>query len=169
MQTTNPDLAKEWNYDKNNGLSPADVLPNSNKKVWWKCSKGHEWKAKPNARSRGTGCPYCLSTKVLEGYNDLQTVNPTLAKEWNYGKNKKLTPSDVMPNSNKKVWWKCSKGHEWQTTIAHRTNGNGCPVCSSERNTSSPEYAIVYYLRKYGLDVVHSYKEKGYELDVFIP
>ena len=169
IETVNPNLAKEWHYVKNNGLTPSDITPNSNKSVWWICGEGHEWQAKPNPRSRGTGCPYCSSTKVLERYNDLQTVNPVLAKEWNYGKNGKLTPSNVMPNSNKKVWWKCSKGHEWQTTIAHRTNGNGCPVCSSERNTSLPEYAIVYYLRKYGLDVIHSYKEKGYELDVFIP
>ena len=169
IETVNPNLAKEWHYVKNNGLTPSDITPNSNKSVWWICGEGHEWQAKPNARSRGTGCPYCSSTKVLEGYNDLQTVNPVLAKEWNYGKNGMLTPSNVMPNSNKKVWWKCSKGHEWQTTIAHRTNGNGCPVCSSERNTSLPEYAIVYYLRKYGLDVIHSYKEKGYELDIFIP
>ena len=169
IQTLNPALAMEWNYDKNIGLSPSDITPNSNKTVWWKCSKGHEWQAKPNARSRGTGCPYCSSTKVLEGYNDLQTVNPAVAKEWNYSKNGNLTPSDVMPNSNKKVWWKCSKGHEWQASIAHRNNGNGCPTCNSERNTSLPEYAIVYYLRKCGLEVIHSYKEKGYELDVYVP
>ena len=45
--------------------------------------------------------------KVLRGYNDLQTVNPTLAKEWHYEKNSGLTPDEVMPNSNKKVWWEC--------------------------------------------------------------
>ena len=74
-----------------------------------------------------------------------------------------------MPNSRKKVWWKCSKGHEWQAKIYHRNTVSDCPICHSERNTSLPEYAIVYYLRKYGLEVIHSYKEQGYELDVYIP
>ena len=169
LQTVNPTLAKEWNHDKNNGLTPTDVLPNSGKKVWWKCSKEHEWQATISGRNRGHGCPYCAGQKVISGYNDLQTLNPTLAKEWHYEKNNGLTPEDVMPNSGKKVWWKCSKGHEWQAKIYHRNTVSDCPICHSERNTSLPEYAIVYYLRKYGVEVIHSYKEQGYELDVYIP
>lgn len=169
LQTVNPDLSKEWNYERNNGLTPADVMPNSGKKVWWKCIEGHEWQATIDNRNKGTGCPYCSGQKVLKGYNDLQAVNPILSKEWNYERNNGLTPMDVLPNSNKKVWWKCSKGHEWQTTINNRNNGNGCPVCTSERKTSFPEYAIAFYLEKYGLKVIHSYREQGYELDVYIP
>ena len=99
----------------------------------------------------------------------MQTTNTTLANEWNYEKNNGLTPVDVMPNSGKKVWWKCKKGHEWQATITNRNKGIGCPVCNSERNTSFPEYAMVYYLKKYGLDVLHSYRGQGYELDIYIP
>ncbi|MBQ2286377.1 MAG: hypothetical protein II252_03635, partial [Clostridia bacterium] len=131
--------------------------------------KGHEWQTTISHRTNGSGCPYCAGQKVIKGENDLQTVNPTLANEWHYEKNKGLTPEDVMPNSNKKVWWKCQKGHEWQTSIANRNYGYGCPVCNSERHTSFPEYAILYYLKEYGLEVIHSYKEKGYELDIYIP
>ena len=169
LQTVNPSLAKEWNYEKNNGLTPIDVLPNSGKKVWWKCSKGHEWQASIAHRNKGRGCPYCAGQKVIKGENDLQTVNPTLAKEWHYEKNNGLTPMDVLPNSGKKVWWKCSKGHEWQAKIYHRNTVSDCPICHSERNTSLPEYALIFYLKKYGLQIIHSYKEKGYELDVYIP
>ncbi len=169
LQTVNPTLAKEWNYNKNNGLTPSDVMPNSNKKVWWKCNNGHEWQAIINGRNKGVGCPYCAGKRAIKGESDLQTVNPALAKEWNFDKNDELTPSDVMPNSGKKVWWKCSKGHEWQATIDSRNRGNGCPVCNSERNTSFPEYAILYYLKKYGVDVLHSYRGQGYELDIYIP
>ena len=169
LQSVNPLLAKDWNYEKNNGLTPADIMSNSGKRVWWKCSKGHEWQATVASRSGGTGCPYCVGKKVLKGYNDLQTVNPTLTKEWNYEKNGNLKPEDFTANSGKKVWWKCSKGHEWQATLYSRNTGNGCPVCSSERHTSFPEYALVYYLKKNGLEVAHSYREKGYELDIYIP
>lgn len=31
-----PDLAKEWNYEKNGDLKPEDVSCGSHKKVWWK-------------------------------------------------------------------------------------------------------------------------------------
>jgi uncharacterized Zn-finger protein/very-short-patch-repair endonuclease len=169
LQTTNPSLAEEWNYEKNNGLTPMDVMPNSNKKAWWKCSKDHEWQATIIDRNNGYSCPYCSGKKVLKGYNDLQTVNPTLADTWNYEKNGALKPENFTANSGQKVWWKCSNGHEWQATIASRNSGNGCPVCNSERQTSFPEYAIVYYLQKYGLDVLHSYRGRGYELDIYIP
>ena len=169
LQTINPDLASEWNYGKNSGLTPMDVMPNSNKKVWWKCSKGHEWKANIDDRNKGSKCPYCSGRYVIKGENDLQTINPTLAKEWNYEKNNDLTPVHIMPNSHSKVWWKCSKGHEWKATVASRTNGNKCPICNSERNTSLPEFTLVYYLNKYDLEAIHSYKKHGYELDVYIP
>ena len=169
LKTVNPTLANEWNYEKNGSLRPEHFTVNSHKKVWWKCQKGHEWQVTISHRTNGSGCPYCAGQKVIKGHNDLQTSNPTLAQEWNYKKNKDLTPEDVMPNSNKKVWWKCQKGHEWQTSIANRNYGYGCPICNSERHTSFPEYAILYYLKEYGLEVIHSYKEKGYELDIYIP
>ncbi len=169
LQTVNPILAKEWNYEKNNGIIPADVLPNSNKKVWWKCRKGHEWQAAIANRNGGNGCPYCAERYVITGENDLKTVNPNLAKEWNYEKNGELKPENIMANSNITVWWKCNKGHEWQAKISNRNNGRGCPICNSERNTSFPEYAIMYYLEKYGLDAVHLYRKNGYELDIYIP
>ena len=169
LQTVNPALATEWNYERNSGLMPMDVLPNSNKKVWWKCSKGHEWQSTVANRNNGNGCPYCLGRYAVKGENDLQTVNPALAKEWNYEKNDDLKPEEFTANSNKDVWWKCSKGHEWHASIANRNKGNGCPVCNSERKTSFPEYALAYYLKRSGLDVVHSYRAKGYELDIYIP
>ena len=133
LQTVNPILANEWNYERNNGLTPVDVSPNSNKKVWWKCSKGHEWQAIIQGRNKGTGCPYCSGRYAIKGVNDLQTVNPKLANEWNYEKNNGLTPADVMPNSDKKVWWKCKNGHEWQAMIGNRNKGNGCPYCVGQR------------------------------------
>ena len=169
LKTLNPQLANEWNYEKNGDLKPEDVMTNSGKKVWWKCSKGHEWRATIDHRNKGTDCPYCSSNKILKGYNDLATINPKLAKEWNYEKNGDLRPEDFLSNSGKKVWWKCSKGHEWHTTINNRNGGNGCPICNSESNTSLPEFAVLYYLGKHEMKAFHSYKEKGYELDIYIP
>ena len=138
--TTRPDLANEWNYDKNGGLKPTDVPSGSNKKVWWKCSKGHEWQAVIESRAAGCGCPKCgnevtsrkLSTPI-KGVNDLATISPNIAAEWDYKKNAPLTPEDVRPFSKKKVWWCCSNGHEWQAVIYSRSDGNGCPVCGKDK------------------------------------
>lgn len=133
LQTINSSVAKEWNYEKNNGIHPDDVMPNSEKKMWWKCSNGHEWLASINNRNKGNGCPYCSGRRVLKGYNDLQTINPSLAIEWNYEKNGELKPESFTANSNESVWWKCGKGHEWKARIAHRNKGSGCPECAKDR------------------------------------
>ena len=99
---SNPEISQEWNYDRNGNLKPENVTQNSQKRVWWKCNKGHEWQATIANRSSGYGCPYCVGQKVSQGYNDLQTVNPTLVKEWNHEKNINLKPENVSVGSNKK-------------------------------------------------------------------
>jgi hypothetical protein len=131
LQTINPELAKEWHLTKNKNLTPENVTVNSPKKIWWLCTKGHEWKAVISHRSRGTGCPYCSGKAVCED-NCLQTINPELAKEWHPTKNGSLTSKDVVMGSHKKVWWQCSKGHEWQAVVGDRNSGNGCPYCSGQ-------------------------------------
>ncbi len=133
LMTKNPTLAKEWHPTKNGDLRPDMVTSGSSQKVWWHGECGHEWQASIHNRSRGSGCPYCSGRYAIKGENDLQTVNPTLAKEWNYEKNNGLTPTDVLPNSNKKVWWKCSKGHEWEAKINDRNKGSGCPICRKNK------------------------------------
>ena len=48
----------------------------------------------------------------------------------NYERNEDILPSQIVPGSNMKVWWKCGEGHEWQATIVDRNSGKGCPYCS---------------------------------------
>ena len=60
LATTCPEIALEWDYDKNIGCTPEGVTKGSNRIVWWKCGKGHSWKAMVNKRvSRNSMCPYC--------------------------------------------------------------------------------------------------------------
>lgn len=54
--------------------------------------------------------------------------NPSLAKEWHPTKNGFLTPLDVTYGSDKKVWWRCRRGHEWQARIGRRNRGERLPV-----------------------------------------
>ena len=135
LATKNPELVLEWNYERNIDITPDELLPGSNMKVWWKCKDGHEWEASIGHRTNGRGCPYCSGRKVLQGYTDLQTLEPNLAKEWDCSKNKGLLPSEVTTGSNKKIWWKCEHGHEWQAVVANRCKGAGCPICARSRQT----------------------------------
>ena len=61
--------------------------------------------------------------------NSLAEVHPELISEWSE-KNLPLTPDDITFGSNKKVWWKGACGHEWQTIVKARSNGEKCPICS---------------------------------------
>ena len=135
LSTLYPELAKEWHPTKNKELTPNDVVPGSNKKVWWQCSKGddHVWQSAVTHRVRGNGCPMCSNRMMIES-NCLETLNPQLASEWHPTKNGDLTPRDVPPGSNKIVWWKCPKGddHEWEASVIARQNGSGCPICVNQ-------------------------------------
>lgn len=124
-----PHVANEWNYKKNKNIFPYNFTNSSNKKVWWKCKKGHEWKTTIASRSQGYGCPYCSGRKVSDK-NRLSLLYPSLCREWNSIKNNNLTSDEVSIGSHKKVWWKCKKGHEWEASIKSRIAGCNCPYCN---------------------------------------
>lgn len=131
--TTHPILCKEWSKEKNLPLTAKDLTAGSGKSVWWNCKKKHSWEAAPATRAKGVGCPYCSNQRALFGYNDLETKFPKLAKEWNFEKNTPLTPREVIPGSNKKYWWICPAGHDYEASAKSRSRGSGCPFCSNNR------------------------------------
>ncbi|MBR5677410.1 MAG: hypothetical protein IKX20_04655 [Paludibacteraceae bacterium] len=132
LTTTHPQVASEWDYEKNGALTPEGVTSGSEHKVWWRCTNNHEWHATISNRVRGNGCPYCSGRVVTVGVNDLATLAPQLVDEWDSEKNGEVLPSMVLPGSNLKAWWICGKGHSWLATIASRVSGNGCPYCANK-------------------------------------
>jgi len=151
-----PELVQQWDHEKNGLLLPNAVAPFSIKRVWWRCDKSHSWCASISNRARGNGCPYCSGQAVLPGFNDLATLNPTLADTWDYDKNDGLTPEMVTVSSSKVVWWRCSLGHSWKTTISHRNDGSNCPYCANlavltgynDLKTVSPELLVEWDYEK---------------------
>jgi len=132
LSIINPELCKEWDYEKNGKLRPEDVSCGSNKKVWWKCKKGHSLELKIRNRNKG-GCPYCSGRRVDKS-NCLYTLNPKLSKEWDCKKNKGVSAYGVTSKSGKKVWWKCKNGHSWEAEIKSRfVMGVGCPYCCGNK------------------------------------
>ena len=59
LATTHPALALEWDYEKNDYLTPQNVSKGSMNKVWWKCCYNHTWQATIASRVSGVGCPHC--------------------------------------------------------------------------------------------------------------
>ena len=175
LATLFPKLLAEWHPTKNGSIIPSSISPGSHTKVWWRCSNGHEWQASPNHRtSKARNCPYCCANpKILSGVNDLATKHPTIVKEWHPTKNGTLPPDQVTAKSSRRVWWMCQKGHEWQTTVNHRTNGSQCPICSGGMQSSFPEQAIFFYVKSAYHDAINGYTDifhnHGMELDIYVP
>ncbi len=138
LATRFPDIAKEWHPTKNGELTPDKIVAGSNKKVWWKCTKGpdHEWEATLSDRTlKQSKCPLCAGRKVSVT-NSLANLYPEIAKEWHPTTNGKLKPQDIVSGTHKKVWWKCLKGpdHEWEAQVKSRTQrGDGCPFCDGKK------------------------------------
>lgn len=174
LKTQRPDLCLEWNYSKNKDLRPEMFTVFSNKKVWWKCEKGHEWESIIGARSRGNGCPICSKNHIKRGINDFATKHPELLDEWDYDKNQGVDPGTIPSTGSTKYWWKCKYGHSWQASLNSRVSGSGCRICSIRQRTSFPEQALFYYISQTYPDTQNSYTGifenwQGSELDIFIP
>jgi len=125
LATTHPDLAEQAV-----GWDPKTLSRGSHRAVAWRCERDHEWRASPNARSRGNGCPYCSNEAVLPGFNDLATTHPQLATQavgWD--------PTTVTYGSPRKEQWMCELGHTWTAGIGQRAGkeATGCPYCAGKK------------------------------------
>ena len=134
LATRFPRLAQEWDGTRNGALTPERVSPYSNRQAWWICERGHSWRAAISARAWGSDCPFCAGRRVLAGFNDLATLDPPVAAEWDPDLNGGLTPQMVTVGSHKKVWWRCPEGHVWKAVVYSRTGPKhcGCPVCAGK-------------------------------------
>lgn len=131
-------LIKQWHTK--NLKKPSDYYSGSQKKVWWICSKGHEWEAAILNRTYGSGCPYCTNRLVCKD-NCLSTVFPELSHDWHPTKNH-IGPNSVLFGSRKKFWWFCNKGHEWEAEVKSRTKGSGCPYCANRNGKAGPDNCL---------------------------
>lgn len=133
LATTHPQVIPMWS--ERNKILPTEVTANSHRKVLWLCEKGHQWEtAVAVVAVEGCGCPYCAGKLAIPGETDLATVNPDILAEWDYEKNT-LNPSEILPSTHEKVWWKCALGHSWQAAVFSRTREKhtGCPYCAGRK------------------------------------
>ncbi len=133
----NSDVLKWWDEVENakRGLFANRLLHGSNKVACWKCQHGHQWTDVIYKFVKRQRCPICSNKRVLRGVNDLPTLFPHLAREWDEEVNAGLDICAFIIGSAKRVGWKCSQcGTQWKTSIRHRTQQQtGCPHCAREK------------------------------------
>jgi hypothetical protein len=135
-----PELMQQWDFERND-VPPSDVSAGSARRVWWRCPAGpdHLWRAKPNNRTRGAGCPFCTGRRVSVT-NSLATLFPAVAVEWHPTRNGVLTPADVVAGATRVVYWQCPRDarHVWRSNVRERTRSlSSCPFCANVRACES--------------------------------
>lgn len=99
-----PEIAKDWDYERNGSLTPRDVTPYSNRIVYWKCSKNPKHKTKKSIRDRSIyGCSLCSkgrNTSISEVmiYLAFKKVFPNTKNRINIENNKKLECDILIPD-----------------------------------------------------------------------
>ena len=63
----------------------------------------------------------------------LTQTHPEVAAQWS--PRNTIKPEEITRGAEKKVWWICEKGHEWEARVANRRgiNSNKCPVCNPKK------------------------------------
>ncbi|MGI5195652.1 zinc-ribbon domain-containing protein [Streptomyces sp. CA-288835] len=78
LATRHPELAAEWHPSKNGDLTPEQVPYGARRNVWWRCARGHEWRAMVFKRSSGSSCSKCgligVSELEVRAFAELQYV-----------------------------------------------------------------------------------------------
>ncbi len=127
-----PAIAERWNHKLNGERTPSSVAPRSAKKVWWICTRGHEFESPIGnmVRSGGKACPGCSRAYAIPGETGLDVTHPELRARWHPTMNGNLDPRAVLAGSGRLVWWVCDKGHPHRMSPSNASNGGGCGVCS---------------------------------------
>jgi len=130
-------------------------INNNTKNLYFKCDKCQEiWNNQWAVISMGIGCPYCNGKRVSAN-NNLETHRPDLVTEWDYDKNKNLSPTKVSFRSEKLVWWICTNcGFNWRATISNRNNkdmtkSTNCPRCNRSHGERKIEDWLIFNNKEY--------------------
>lgn len=125
-----PKLAARWS--NKNETTPDRVYKNSAKmKYIFECEHGHEYRVAPQSAS-DEYCPTCSNKEFEPGFNDLKTVNKSLALEF-VSAGEETNPRMVPSWSTIRANWKCYLGHTWVAAVRDRVLGHNCPYCGFKR------------------------------------
>jgi hypothetical protein len=125
-----PELVAELDPERNGDVSPHAIAARSPRRLWWRCPHGHAWRARVSRRVDGSACPYCGGQRSTPERS--LAAHPRLVAELDPERNGALDAATVAGRSDRRLWWRCARGHVWQATVKARVKvGSGCPGCAS--------------------------------------
>jgi hypothetical protein len=100
----------------------SDKYIDSKTPLLWECSKGHQWKARPEGvKNNNYWCTVCAG----KAKHTIQYMHQLAANRG--GK----CLSKVYINNRTKLEWRCNKGHQWKADLASvKDKKKWCPFCS---------------------------------------
>jgi hypothetical protein len=97
-------------------------------KLRWRCAEGHTWEASPSSIKHGTWCSICgikrAAIKRAHTIDDMQTLAKAKGG---------ICLSSSYRNAKSRLFWRCAKGHEWETQASVIIDGHWCPRCEKFR------------------------------------
>ena len=161
------DLVPFYRPELNNGLNLKDPNIARLQDLNWYCTKGHKFTAHlASMLRRQSPCQDCRRIQYdLE--NTLEKKFPRIFKQLHPSKNKNINFTAIKWRDERKVWWKCIRGHEYLTTVYTRTAlGTSCPFCKNPFTTLELR---LYAEFKFIFEKVElRAKFKGKEIDVLV-
>jgi hypothetical protein len=110
------------------GMLLSEHYVNNNTKLRWRCNVGHEWDAVPGSIKSGTWCALCgdkraaiKRARTIESIKDIAMQNGGACL------------SACYQNSRSRLRFRCSHGHEWETSASVIVRGHWCPKCQKIR------------------------------------
>lgn len=137
FREANPEAAKLWIDEMNEGMTPDNMPSKSAKKVYMRCMNNpqhiYQRKIYEISSMPPYSCPECLGMryKAIPDVSDLFTVCEPAKRMWDYDKNKGYDLTCIYPKSTNKVWWKCEKGHNFERAISGFVDSQNCPECKA--------------------------------------
>ncbi|MEE9213964.1 MAG: hypothetical protein V3U54_04095 [Thermodesulfobacteriota bacterium] len=107
------------------GKCLSDTYVNNKTPLLWKCSEGHQWKAKPDGvKNKDTWCQKCFNKRRGKS----RRLNIQMMQEIAKQRGGKCL-SETYVNVHTKLRWECSEGHRWEAQPANIKSNKWCPDC----------------------------------------
>jgi very-short-patch-repair endonuclease len=139
-----PDIAIEWNHEKNSPLTPDLFTPKSDQKFWWICFKNHTWQATIKNRTiRNSGCPHCfnenrageINKRHLSKLGSISEKYPEVLPFWDHEKNNPRDPENITAVLTNTYSWICKEGHDFTRLLKSMVKDTSCNRCQSIHKT----------------------------------
>lgn len=144
LSVKEPELATEWDFERNRPWGPEDFSYGSNVSVWWQCPEDkqrHRWRATISNRTttHQSGCPFCY----FDSYGLNLRQFPQVFKLFDKEKNS-CSPYKIPIGT--KIYWDCRKGknHQWHSRFNIEVVDAFCPFCRGRKAGPDSNLAALF-------------------------